>query len=633
MSFPFAAGALPSTLTATLAVWSEQVFVLAAAAALAALTITHLKTRLRMWQGLLVLLLLLPAIEPWISPPPQVQMVTAAAGAAEVAQVTTPLPWHWRSEDWLGVITAGAALRILWVAAGFLRLRRYRKQAIPLAKPPLPFALDAAKWYASDSVPGPVTYGWRRPIILLPAKVLALPAELCEAIECHELIHVRRGDWLFVLAEALVRSLLWFHPAIWFVLSRIQLAREQVVDQEAVNLLQNRESYLDALVAVAGYKLYPDLAPAPLFLRKRHLAARVAAVMKEVKMSRFRIVAGVAAVCSAVSIAAIASMWMFPFVGQAQTAPDSPGISVDAGGTLLHRAPVRVPAGLTAAGTVTVQATLDAKGEVSDARVVSGPDELRKETLTSILQWHYQPGPSQAMITIRFAGGPQAAAVAPGRTAVAVQVPAVGGGARGPAPPPPPPPPQPVPAPQSGTIKSIQFSGVSAEAEQELRSRLQVREGDVITQADLVKLSGVVSAYDIHMGFSYTTSVAQGAAEYHLQVRAPGAALVGLATSANAPPSGAQRVSSSIQNQKLISHVTPVYPPIAKSARVQGTVTLQAIIGPEGNVQNLQLVSAASPLLVQSAIDAVRQWVYQPTALNGNPVAVMTTIDVNFSLQ
>ncbi len=613
--------------------WSEQVFVLTAAAALAALTLAHAKARLRMWQGLLVVLLPLPAIEPWNTPPVEVDSAAASSGVTAASPLAALPRAHWRPEYWLWAIAAGAVLRLLWVAAGFLRLRRYRQQARPLAKPPLPFTLDAARWFASDSVPGPVTYGWRRPVILLPARVLALPADLREAIECHELIHVRRGDWLFVLAEAVVRSLLWFHPAIWFVLSRIQLAREQAVDREAVSLLQNRESYLNALVAVAGHRLYPDLTPAPLFLRKRHLAARIAAVVREVNMSRSRIVAGVAAVCSAVLIAACAAMWMFPFVGQAQTAPDGPGITVEAGATLLHRAPVRAPVGSTLAGTVTVQATLDAKGEVSDARVLSGPDELRKETLTSILQWHYQPGPSQAMITIRFAGGPQAPAVPVpgGRTAVTVQLPS-GGGARGPAPPPPPPPPPPAPLAQTGTIKSIQFSGVSAEAEQELRSRLQVREGDVVTPSDLSKLSGVVSAYDIHMSFSYTTSVAQGGAEYHLQVRAPGAAFVGLATPADKLPDGAQRISPGVQSQKLISKPQPVYPPIAKSARIQGTVTLQAIIGTDGAVQNLQVVSAASPLLVQAAMDAVKEWVYQPTLLNGNPVTVVTTIDVNFTL-
>jgi protein TonB len=545
----------------------------------------------------------------------EVALDAPAASVASGLSAAAPSRFQWRAEDWLALIAAGAVLRLMWVAAGFLRLRRYRKQARPLADPPLPFTLNAARWYASDSVPGPVTYGWRRPVILLPARVLELPADLREAIECHELIHVRRGDWLLVLGETLVRSLLWFHPAIWLVLSRIQLAREQVVDREAVGLLQNRERYLDALVAVAAYRLHPDLTPAPLFLRKRHLAARVEAVMKEVNMSRSRsvarVTAGVVAVCSALSIAAWVAMWMFPFVSQAQTAPDSPGITVDAGATLLHRAPVHVPEGSTAAGAVTVQAALDAKGEVSDARVVSGPEELRKAALASVLQWHYQPGPTQAMITIRFAGGVAATASVP-----------------------PPPPPAPAAqtgtpqtaAPQAGTIKSIQFQGVSAEAEQALRGLLQLREGDVVSQSDLLKHGGVVRAFDSHLAFTF--SVTGVPPEYHILVMVKPEPVA-----APAPvPDGTIRVGGNVQAMKLINHVTPVYPSIAKNARVQGTVTLEAIIGVDGAVQNLVVASADSPLLVQSALDAVKQWTYLPTMLNGNPVKVLTAITINFTL-
>ncbi len=624
MSIAAIAGSLPAMLVPTLVAWIEQVCILTAAAALAALALTNSKARLRMWQGLLVMLLLLPAIEPWNTPPMEVDSVAVGAGVTLDASVAAVPRAHWRPEYWIWAITAGAVLRLMWVAAGFLRLRRYRRQAQPINEPPLPFTSDAASWYASDSVPGPVTYGWLRPVILLPSKVLALPADLREAIECHELIHVRRGDWLFVLAESLVRSLLWFHPAIWFVLSRIQLAREQAVDREAVDLLQNRESYLNALVAVAGHKLYPDLAPAPLFLRKRHLAARVAAIVREVNMSRSRIAAGVAAVCSAALIAACAAMWMFPFVSQAQTAPDSPGITVNAGATLLHRTPVSAPPRLSVSGTVIVDATLDAKGEVSDARVLSGPEELRKESLASVLQWHYQPGPTRAQITIQFAGATAAAAKS---------VESVGGGGRSGAPPPRPP--QSL-APLNGTIKSIQFLGTSAEAEEELRQKLEVREGDVVDQTELLRIGDVVSAFDSHLVLTHTTGGGEGTPEYHLQVRAPGAMVVGgaaVAVPADAPvPSGAQRVSPAIQAQKLLSHPTPIYPPLAKSARVQGAVTFQAIIGVDGTMQNLQVLSADSPLLVQSAMDAVKQWTYSPTLLNGDPVMVVTTIDVNFTL-
>jgi periplasmic protein TonB len=77
--------------------------------------------------------------------------------------------------------------------------------------------------------------------------------------------------------------------------------------------------------------------------------------------------------------------------------------------------------------------------------------------------------------------------------------------------------------------------------------------------------------------------------------------------------------------------VNPVYPEIAKQARVQGTVVLEAVIGPRGNVTSLTVLRPI-PLLDQSAIDAVRQWVYAPTLLNGVPVPVIMTVTVNYKL-
>jgi protein TonB len=91
------------------------------------------------------------------------------------------------------------------------------------------------------------------------------------------------------------------------------------------------------------------------------------------------------------------------------------------------------------------------------------------------------------------------------------------------------------------------------------------------------------------------------------------------------------RVGGNVQAAKLVRQPKPVYPPLAKQARIQGTVRFQAIIGKDGTIQNLQLVSG-HPLLVPSATEAVKQWVYQPTLLNGEPVEVVTQIDVNFTL-
>jgi protein TonB len=91
------------------------------------------------------------------------------------------------------------------------------------------------------------------------------------------------------------------------------------------------------------------------------------------------------------------------------------------------------------------------------------------------------------------------------------------------------------------------------------------------------------------------------------------------------------RVGGNVQQAKLIRQPKPVYPPLAKQARIQGVVKLNAIISKDGTIQNLTVLSG-HPLLVPSAMEAVKQWVYAPTLLNGEPVEVVTQIDVNFTL-
>jgi protein TonB len=91
------------------------------------------------------------------------------------------------------------------------------------------------------------------------------------------------------------------------------------------------------------------------------------------------------------------------------------------------------------------------------------------------------------------------------------------------------------------------------------------------------------------------------------------------------------RVGGNVQAARLVNQPKPQYPPLARQARIQGVVRFNAVIGKDGTIQNLTLVSG-HPLLVPSATEAVRQWRYQPTLLNNEPVEVLTTIDVNFTL-
>jgi TonB family protein len=481
-----------------------------------------------------------------------------------------------------------------------------------------------------------VTFGFLNPSILLPARVVELDADLREAIAHHELAHVRRRDWLFVLLEESIRSVLWFHPAIWFVLSRIQLAREQVVDAEVVGLTHDRERYLDALVAVAAQRLLPDVAPAPLFLKKRQLAVRVAAVLKETRMSKPRTFLSYTTVCSAALIAVRLAVWMFPMQAPAQTATvtappagkmivagarDGYGVVVEPGAKVLHRQGVFYPAGVTAVGTVVIESTVNAKGEVTDAHVISGPDELRNAALSSVLNWHFSPEGLAPTVqsTIRFEKAPSTAES---------KIPLV--------------------PPTTQYIKSIVTAGLPEELAEKVTASLPVHVGDAFANDDLTRVKAAVKEVDEHLDvmtrivgpdvtlmFMVRPSGAKGQPGVTIESAPSTPSPAAAAAAAQLPPaaSGAMRVrvGGNVQASNLIKKVTPLYPPLAKQAGIQGTVQFTALIGTDGSIQSLQLISG-HPLLVASAQDAVKQWMYKPTLLNGNPVEVITQIDVNYTL-
>ena len=734
--------------------WSAQVAILAIAAGAAAYALRHARARLYFWQAILAAALMLPAIAPWKQP---VVVAAPSATAIVLATNSAPIPNIPASRSWgidqiLALLAAGAVLRLAWVGMGLLRLSRIRKRAQRLQEPPVAFG-GSASWYLSDQVTGPVTFGWLRPIIVLPVNVRDLPASAQEAIASHELFHVHRRDWLFVMAEEMIRSVLWFHPAVWFVLSRIQLAREQVVDQEVVHATRDRAGYLDALVSVAAQRLEPDVAPAPLFLKKRQLAVRVQALLKETSMSASRLAAHVSVAASVVVLGAFAAIWLFPLRSAAQVAPDDLGITVDAGAPLAHRTPVHNPT--TVAGDVLLELTLNSKGEVADARVLSGPDELRKAALASALEWHYAADtapPSLVHATIHF--GESLAAQAPPPPPPPPPPPGTGrgigtgigggiGGGRGPglrggvAPPPPPPPPPPAVA----VVQRIDYSSaISPELQQRIMGRLTLRVGDNLNPG---QLSTELHAIDEHLGYRMTSicpcdsdrtnvilsivlppgmeSITTNATvplppgvfrigggvsapvptfrpppEYSEEARRAkwqGAVILQVVVDENGVPQNTQVVrplglgldqkaieavqkwrfkpgqkdgtavpvaatievnfrvvespepaataapasrpvmmGGAVMDSRVVKRVAPVYPSTARTARIQGTVQVSVIIATDGRVQDVQPLSGPA-MLTQAAMEAVRQWVYQPFLLNGQPVSVQTTANVNFVLE
>ena len=93
------------------------------------------------------------------------------------------------------------------------------------------------------------------------------------------------------------------------------------------------------------------------------------------------------------------------------------------------------------------------------------------------------------------------------------------------------------------------------------------------------------------------------------------------------------RVGGNVQAAKLLQQKKPIYPASAESVGIAGTVLLRAVISVDGGIMGLTLLSSPNPALADAAMDAARQWRYQPTLLNGQPVEVVTTISVNFRLE
>jgi TonB family protein len=384
-------------------------------------------------------------------------------------------------------------------------------------------------------------------------------------------------------------------------------------------------------------------------------------------------------------------------------------------------------------GTVVVEVKLDANGNVADARVVSGPDELRNAALQSVLQWHLTKNlaGSSRQVSISFSlpdatpSQPSAAAAGPGATyhvgagvtapvllykkepeyteearkaryqgtvllyveidpsgkatnirvqrslglgldekaieavrqwkfkpgtkdgnpvtvtanigvnfrtldsppaevlnGIIGSVPAGGQAVTS-------------QSPLVGrTVKGINVYGLSDQARADLLSQLPMHEGDTLSLESFQNVARVVQVFDEHLkvGFAQvgrsevTLAIAPAAGVHPVTGTAPAPS-----ASADATPPVRIRVGGGVMQAKLVSQPIPTYPPEAKEARIQGVVKLNATIAKDGTIQHLEVISG-HPLLIPAALDAVRQWVYEPTLLNGQPVEVVTEIDVNFTL-
>jgi len=546
------------------------------------------------WRVLLVVCLLMPIVEPRV--PAQMVSVPAPAGAALLAPGTDAAlalaaPAAPASIDWWTVaavtIAAGAALRLAWVALGILRLRRMRRgareQAAGFDDLARTIGVSAPILWSCD-VAHPVTFGVVRPVVLLPVAIKSVDTAAQRAVVAHELHHVKRRDWLWVVTEEVVRSILWFHPAVWWLISRVQLARETVVDELSILTTNARRAYLDTLLAFADDT---GLQSSPAFSARRHLFHRVMLLSREGGMSSIRIAIASCLLVLALGAGSWGAAQAFPLYAAAQPPPPPPPprpsdpLSPEAYSRLgvLYFEQLRRPAltdsqkiEIIGKGIAAEDRALEVKPNYADAMIWKAVLLRAQANLAA------NSVDRDRLINEADALRAQAKVLYDsGRAYVSRD--AISG------PPPPPPPPPPSRGVNGGVPRGV-ASGVAA---------------------------GVPGG------------VAGSASEMVFVPASPASGEFGRIENA-------VRVGGPISQPIRIRDVRPVYPPIAQQSNVTGVVILEIVIDTEGNVGQAQVLRSI-PLLDQAALDAVKQWKYTPTEISGTAVPVIMTVVVNFTLQ
>lgn len=370
--------------------------------------------RLGLLQGVLATCLLLPWFEPFVVS----EQGSVSAWTLSATAVGTSSAIRHSSFDWgfclLAILCAGAIVRLGLVTIGLIRLRsrRLSGRRVHGDYDALAARLGVhAEYLAVSDLAGPATYGWLKPVVLLPERFAGN-----EAIVCHELVHIRRGDWLFVLAEQIVRSVFWFHPAIWWLVDQIQLAREQVVDREAVGLLGAREPYLEALLAVASAQIGMDWALSPAFLRKRFLRSRIHLLTRDGVESRKRLLSAAAGLAMLTALAVWTGARLMPLQAEAAPPPSDNSATTSApppsstatkdspkpirvGGAkqeenLIKKVMPKYPVEAKkkrVQGKVFLDVIISKEGRVESTRLVSGPALLVQSAVDAVKQWEYKP--------------------------------------------------------------------------------------------------------------------------------------------------------------------------------------------------------------------------------------------------
>jgi TonB family protein len=461
----------------------------------------------------------------------------------------------------------------------------------------------------SSDFPEPGVCGITRPTLVLPKRVVeALTDQELEAVLLHEVAHVRRRDNLVGLFQSWLSCVFWFHPVIWLIDRQLLAERERACDEEVLSHAPNCQQYLSSLLKVFQSSLGEKLAGASLITGsnlKRRIDHMRSHVSRKSSVAWHRLMISVFALAWIVSV--IATVPANQRVPLSQAGPESsegttPGRSEELPPAALKDVGTGVRGGVAGgiesgvAGGITGGVKAESsKGTVRGAKQSSTP-------LLGLAMNQTPASPAQQAGSARLFGAVSDASQArvPNATLVV--------SAKG--------------------TKEITLSGAAGEYEFRTlplgRYSIEVRmAGFRPFQQALELQANETRKLDVVL------EVGEVAETVNVVVKAPPAPPPDIRSG---PPSRI-RVGGNVQATKLVHRVNPVYPERAQAQGIQGTVLLEAVIFKDGSLGALRVLNKlADPDLVDAAIEAVKNWRYEPTLLNGQPIEVVTTITVNFRL-
>jgi TonB family protein len=549
------------------------------------------------WRTLLVVCLLLPIVQPWQTH--EMVFMPAPVGARPLLPAAPPTGGapapSAAAFDWVAaaqfVILLGISARVGWIAIGMTRLRRMRKRADGVADgfEDLQTAISArAPILWSSEVRHPVTFGVLKPVVLLPTALKTADLAAQRAVVAHELHHVKRRDWGWVVVEEMIRSVFWFHPAMWWLVSRVQLSRETVVDELSILATNARRTYLDTLLAFADDT---GLASSPAFSARRHLFHRIMLLSKEGEMSSIRVAVGSCVLVLALGASAWGAIEAFPLYGDWS---EPPPVSEAGAGQQPRDA--------------RVASRIDIDFEDADLRSVLRM--LAKETRLNLV---FDPEVPDGRVNVLMHDVPWDEALER-----ILRTQKLGYTVEG------------------STLRIAPLASLGGRQSQQHRDKLrEAAGGHVMVFSPKARSADRAQAIEIRPDDAPQSP--PPAPEREQQVG--GSVMV----FSPAPGGGAGydalieqykpvRIGGGLKTPMKIRDVKPVYPPIAQSARVQGVVILEVLIDTAGYVADARILRSI-PLLDQAAYDSVKQWEFTPSLLNGLPTPVVMTVTVNFVLQ